>query len=151
MIDDDQIQAKLFLHPCSTHGRPISRPRSMPRGAPESSDPSRGDLARHGAQVVPEVADRRPPPKPLAVIDAVDDEPRLEHERMRDHRIMLRVSVLRDVEVLLNGSLGVGEEGPLGAHRRAEFPQSVVVIGGDRGNPGVGHGDLRIKRGRSMH
>ncbi len=78
----------------------------------------------------------------------MDDESRLEHERVRNHRIMLRVGILRDVEVLLNRSFGVGEEGPLGAHRRAELLESVVVIGGDRGNLGVCHSDLRIKRGK---
>src|SRR5580704_2737339 len=76
--------------------------------------PVGADLARHNPQVVPEVDDRRPPPEPIAVIDAVDDESRLEHECMWNHRIMLRVGVFRDVEVLLNGSVGVREEGPLG-------------------------------------
>src|SRR6202051_128545 len=44
--------------------------------------PVRTDLARHGAQVVPEVDGGRPAPEPIAVIDAVDDESRLEHEWM---------------------------------------------------------------------
>ena len=107
--------------------------------------PVRADLAGHGPQITPEVVDRGPPPKPIAVIDAVDDESRLEHERMRNHRIVLRVGVLRDIEVLLNRSIGVGEEGPLGAQRRAEFLQSVMVIGGDRDNLRVRHSDLQIK------
>src|SRR5258708_15982343 len=74
------------------------------------------DFPRHGAQVVPKIDDRRTPPEPVAVIDAVDHEARLEHERMRDHRIILGVGVLLDVEVLLNPSLGVGKERPLGPH-----------------------------------
>ena len=61
---------------------------------------------------------------------------------------MLRVGILGDVQVLLNRSFGVGEEGPLGAHRCAELLKSMVVIGGDGGNLGVGHGDFRIKRGK---
>ena len=73
------------------------------------------DFARHGAQVVPKIDDRRTPPEPVAVIDAVDHETRLEHERMRDHRIMLGVGVLLDVEILLNRSVGIGKEGPLGS------------------------------------
>jgi hypothetical protein len=48
---------------------------------------------------VPKVDDRRPPPELVAVIDAVHDEPCLEHERVRNYRIMLRVGILRDVEV----------------------------------------------------
>lgn len=38
---------------------------------------------------------------------------------MRDHRIVLGVGVLLDVEILLNGSVGVRKEGPLG------FPQGL--------------------------
>src|SRR3954447_22527623 len=37
--------------------------------------PVRADLARGGAQVVPEVGDRGPAPEPVAVVDAVDDQP----------------------------------------------------------------------------
>ena len=36
---------------------------------------------------------------------------RLEHERVRDHRIVLGVGVLLDVEVLLNRSVGVERKG----------------------------------------
>src|SRR5262249_40211802 len=53
--------------------------------------PVRTDLPRHLAQVASEVFDRRAAPEPVAVVDDVDDEPRLEHERVRDHRVVLRV------------------------------------------------------------
>ena len=128
-------------------GREVARVPSLAESG-SLQIPVGADLARHGPQVVPEVDDRGPPPEPIAVIDAVDDESRFENERVRNHRIMLRVGILHDVEVLLNRSFGVGEEGPLGAHRRAELLESVVVIGGDRGNLGVCHSDLRIKRGK---
>ena len=75
------------------------------------------------------------------------DEPRLEHERVRDHRVVLGVGVLLDVEVPLDRALGVGEERPLGADRRAELLDRVMVVGRDRGDLGVGHGDLRVERG----
>ena len=74
--------------------------------------------------------------------------PGLSTRRVRNHRIVLGVGILCDVEVLLDRSVGVGEEGPLGAQRRAELLESMVVIGGDRGNLGVCHCDLRIKRGK---
>src|ERR1700720_1514434 len=73
------------------------------------------DFARHVAQVVPKIDDRRTPPEPVAVVDAVDHEARLEHERMRDHRVMLGVGVLLDGEILLNRSGGVRKEGPYGS------------------------------------
>ncbi len=39
-----------------------------------------------------------------------------EHERVGDHRVVLRVGVFLDAEVLLNRPSGIGEEGPLGAN-----------------------------------
>src|SRR5277367_487454 len=60
--------------------------------------PVRADLTRNGAEIMPKIDDRRTPPKPVAVIDAVDHEPGLEHERMRDHRIVLGVGVLLNIE-----------------------------------------------------
>ena len=106
------------------------------------------NLACHGPQVVPEVDDRGPAPKPIAVVDAVDNKPRLEYECVRNHRIVLWVGVLLNVKILLNRSVGVGKEGPLGADRCAELLEGVVVIGGDRGNLGVCDRDLRVKRGK---
>jgi hypothetical protein len=60
------------------------------------------------AKVAPQnYFDRRPAPEPVAVVDAVDHEPGLEHERVRDHRIVVRVGVLLDVEVLLHLAAGI--------------------------------------------
>src|SRR5215203_4647887 len=109
--------------------------------------PVGADLARDSPQVVPEVDDRGAPPEPVAVVDLVDDEPGLEHERVRNHRVVVRVGVLLDVEVLLDDALRVREEWPLGADRRPEFLERVVLVGRDRGDLGVGHRDLRIGRG----
>src|SRR5271163_593245 len=104
------------------------------------------DFTRHGAQVVPKIDDRWTPPEPVAVIDAVNHEARLEHERIRDHRIVLGVGVFLDVEILLNLSLRIRKEWPLGSDGRAEFLQRMVVVGGDRGDLSVRHRDPRIKR-----
>src|SRR5580700_2917279 len=73
------------------------------------------DFARHGTQIMPKIDDRGTAPEPVAVIDAVNHEAGLEHERMRDHRIILGVGVLLDVEILLNGSVRVRKECPLGS------------------------------------
>jgi hypothetical protein len=77
----------------------------------------------------------------------VDDQPRLEHEGVRDHRVVLGVGVLGDVEVLLDRPPGIGQEGPRGADRCAELLQRVVLVGGDRDDLGVGHRDLRVVGG----
>ena len=98
------------------------------------------------AQVVPQVVDRRTAPEPVAVVDAVDDQPRLEHEGVRDHRVVVGVGVLLDVQILLDGPLGVGQERPLGADRGPELLQGVVYVGRDRRDLGVGDRDLRTGR-----
>jgi hypothetical protein len=46
--------------------------------------PVPAELACHGAQVLAEVLGRRAAPEPVAVVDAVDDQPRPEHQGVRD-------------------------------------------------------------------
>src|SRR5215468_10323610 len=81
--------------PCHSAGlpaRPGLRIRVVHRvvarvpGLPEAGCgqvPVRADLAGHLAEVVAEVLDRRPAPEPVAVVNAVDDEARLEHQGVR--------------------------------------------------------------------
>jgi hypothetical protein len=73
--------------------------------------------------------------------------PGLSHERVRDHRVVVGVGVLLDVEVLLDDAPRVGEEGPLGADRGPELLERVVLVGRDRGDLRVPDGDPRIERG----
>src|SRR4051812_13089038 len=76
-------------------GREVVRvPRVAQPGGAEV--PVRADVAHDVAQVVPEVDGRGAPPEPVAVVDAVDHKSRLEHERVRDHRVVLGVGVLLD-------------------------------------------------------
>src|SRR5215213_1343327 len=129
-------------------GREVARvPRLAQPGGAEV--PVRADLARDVAQVVPEVDGRGAAPEPVAVVDAVDHEPRLEHERVRDHRVVLGVGVLLDVQVLLDDAPWVGEERPLSADRGAELLKRVMLVGRDRRDLGVRHGDLGIE-GREL-
>src|SRR5215212_1114986 len=96
---------------------------------------------------MPEVVERRAPPEPVAVVDRVDDQPRLEHERVRDHRVVIGIGVLPDVELFLDDSARIREERPLRTDRVAELLGRVVLVGGDCGDFGVGDVDLRIVRG----
>src|SRR3954447_20883560 len=107
--------------------------------------PVRADLARCRTQVTPQVVDRRATPEPVAVVDAVDDEPRLEHQRVRNHRVVLDVGVLLDIQVLLDRPAGIGQECPLGADRQPELLQRVVVVSRDRDDLGVGNRDPRLE------
>src|SRR5215217_8717629 len=127
-------------------GRPVARvPGIAQSGGAEV--PVGADLGGDRPQVVPEVRERGTSPEPIAVVDLVDDESRLEHEGVRDHRVVLGVGVLMEVEVLLDHPSRVLEERPLGADGGAELLERVMVVGCDRGDLGVGDGDLRIVRG----
>ncbi len=55
-----------------------------------------------GAQVLPKLFDGRSAKKPVAVVDFEYNETRFEDDDMRDHRIVLGVRVLGDIEILLN-------------------------------------------------
>src|SRR2546423_13995745 len=83
--------------------------------------PIRAYLARDLAEIITKVFGRRPTPEPVAIIDFVNDQPRLKHERMRNHRDMERVSVLLDVQLLLDLASRVREESPLGPNGGAEL------------------------------
>src|SRR5215471_3042520 len=96
---------------------------------------------------MPEIDDGRATPKPVTVVDGVDDEPRLEHERVRDHRVVLGIGVLFDVEIFLDRSLRVGQEGPWGADGCAELLERMVGVGRDRDDARVRYCDLRVEGG----
>ena len=77
----------------------------------------------------------------------MNDQARLQHQRIRNHRIVLGIGVLLDVEIFLHRSLRIGQERPLGPDGRTELLQGVMVVGGDGDDLSVGHSDLRIVRG----
>src|SRR5580698_8291392 len=83
--------------------------------------PVGADLLCDSAEVVPEIGDGGTPPEPVAVVDAVNDEARLENQRVRNHWIVLGIGVLLDVEILLHNSFRIGQKRPLRADRRAEL------------------------------
>src|ERR1700674_1491575 len=70
--------------------------------------PVRTAFPQHSTQVLPKLFDGRPAKKPVTVVDLEYNQARFEHNDMRDHRIVLRVRVLGDVEILLNLSSRIG-------------------------------------------
>ena len=64
--------------------------------------PVRTAFLQHGTQVLPKLFDGRSVKKPVAVVDLEYNETRFEDDDMRDHRIVLGVLILSDVEILLN-------------------------------------------------
>src|SRR5436305_8961231 len=75
--------------------------------------PIRAYLARDLAEIITKVFGRRPTPEPVAIIDFVNDQPRLKHERMRNHRVMERVRIFLNIQVLLYLTPRIRKKGPL--------------------------------------
>src|SRR6266404_1668794 len=73
-----------------------------------SDIPVRTAFPQHSPQVLPKLFDGRSAKKPVAVIDLEYNETRFEDDDMRDHRIVLGVRVLGDLEILLNLASRIG-------------------------------------------
>src|SRR5690348_1213011 len=52
---------------------------------------------KHCAQVESKLFHRGPAEEPISIVDLVNTQARLEHQGVRDHRIMVRIGVFRDV------------------------------------------------------
>src|SRR5882672_1483202 len=70
--------------------------------------PIRTAFPEHNTQVLSKLLQRRSSKKPVAVVDLEHHETRFENDDMRNHRIVLRVRVLGDVEILLNLACRIG-------------------------------------------
>src|SRR5580704_15316625 len=57
---------------------------------------------RNGAQILAEIFHRGPAEEPVAVVDLINDEARLEHNYMWDHGIVSSVGVFGNIEIFLN-------------------------------------------------
>src|ERR1700730_10441022 len=88
----------------SDHVHPVPKQLSVPPG----NVPVRTAFLQHGTQLLPKLFDGRSTKKPVAVVDLEYDETRFEDDDMRDHRIVLGVRVLGDVEILLNLAPRIG-------------------------------------------
>jgi hypothetical protein len=104
--------------------------------------PVRPAFLGDGAQVLAEVFESGPTEKPVAVIDLVNDKPRLEDDHVRDHGIVEGIGVFGDVEIFLDHTPRVGEEGPMSADSGAIFARLSDIVGADRDEPTIG--DLKL-------
>src|SRR5712691_10160246 len=62
----------------------------------------------HNTQVLSKLLQRRSAKKPVAVVDLEHHATRFQNDDMRNHRIVIRVRVLGDVEILLNLASRIG-------------------------------------------
>jgi hypothetical protein len=94
---------------------------------PRSSELGRCDIPirpaflRNRTQILPEIFRRGAAKEPVTHVDFVDDETQFEQNRVRDHRVVIRIGLLRDIEVLLHNAPGVGEKRPVRIDPGPEF------------------------------
>src|SRR5437660_12611818 len=93
--------------------------------------PVRTAFLQHSTQVLPKLFDGRSAKKPVAVVDLEYNQTRFEDDDMRNHRIVLGVRVLGDVEILLNLSSRIGQKGPMSADAGAVLIRRKHVVGTD--------------------
>src|SRR3984893_5800338 len=77
--------------------------------------PVRPAFLGDGAQVLAEIFESGPTEKPVAIIKLVNDKAGLEDDHVRDHGIVDWIGVFGDVEIFLDHTPRVGEEGPMSA------------------------------------
>src|SRR5882672_2812475 len=112
--------------------------------------PVRTTFLQHSAQVLPKLFDGRPAKKPVAIIDLEYNETGFEDDDMRDHGIVLGVSVLGDVEIFLNNTPRVGKEGPVGIDSTAIFIRLSDIVGADCDQAAIANLDLTMELNKSF-
>jgi hypothetical protein len=81
----------------------------------------------------------------VAIVDLVDDKAGLEDDHMRDHRIVGRIRVFGDVEIFLDDTPRVGQEGPVRADTATIFVRLSDVVGTDRDKPAIANLHLTVE------
>ena len=104
----------------------------------------------HCSEVLAEFFNGGATKEPVAVIDLVNDKSRFEDDDVRDHWIVDGIGVFGDVEVFLNLSSSVGEEGPVGADTVAIFAGFGDGVGCDSDEAAISDFELAMELGEQF-
>ena len=107
--------------------------------------PIRTAFLADGSEVLAELFDGRASEEPVAIVDLVNDKDWLQHNNVRNHRIVNRISVFGDVEIFLNDAPRIGEKGPVGTHAAAIFVRLNDSVGRNRDHSTIAHLHLSIE------
>jgi hypothetical protein len=119
----------------------------LPRGFEfgGSDVPVRPAFLDDGAQVLAQIFKSGPAEEPVAIVDLIDDQTRLENNHVGDHGIVGRVSVFRDVQIFLDDAPGVGEERPVSTDSGAIFVRLGDIVGANGDKAAVGNLKLMME------
>jgi hypothetical protein len=107
-------------------------------------------LLADGTEILAEIFHYWPAEEPVAVVDLVNDQTGLEDNDVRDHRIVVRVRVFGDVEILLDDTLYVGEERPVGANPAAILIRPRDMVGADRDKSTIANLEFSMKSDKAF-
>ena len=105
---------------------------------------------RDPAQILAQLLQRRPTEKPVAIVDLVDNESRLKHERVRDHGIVRSIRIFADVEIFLNDASRVGKKRPMRADAGAVFVRFDDAVGADGHQPAISNFHLAMELNQQL-
>src|SRR5260221_14369848 len=83
--------------------------------------------------------------EPVAIVDLINDETGLEDNHMGDHRIVGRIRIFGDVEIFLDDTPRVREEGPVSTDTAAIFVRLSDVVRTDRDKPAIANLHLTME------
>jgi hypothetical protein len=81
----------------------------------------------------------------VMVVDLINDKTGLEDNHVGDHGIVGRISVFGDIEIFLDNTRWVGEEGLVGADPAAIFIRLSDIVRADRDKPAIGNLELTME------
>src|SRR3982751_791816 len=106
------------LLPCSFHLR---------RG----DIPIRPAFFDHRPQILTQIFHGRPTEEPIAHVNFVNDEAWFEHNRVRNHRVVLRIGVLGYIEFPLNDAARIRQKWPMRTDPSPEFISISDIVCAD--------------------
>src|SRR6266850_307326 len=112
--------------------------------------PVRTALPQHSTQVLPKLFEGRSAKKPVTVVDLEYNQRWFEDDDIRDHRIVLGVRVLGDVEILLNFASRIGQKGPMSADAGSVLIRRKHVVGTDSDQARVTDFHLVVKLDQTL-
>jgi hypothetical protein len=96
-------------------------------------------------QILPKLFHCRTAEIPVAVIDLMDDKAGLQHEDVRNHRIVNGIGIFGDVEIFLNDAPGIAEKWPVGADAAAVLIRLGDIVCADGDEPAIADLHLTVE------
>jgi len=93
--------------------------------------PVRSALLTHRTQVLTQLFQCGPSEEPIAAVNVVDDQIWFKDKNVGNHRIVRGIGIFGGVQILLENTTSIREEGPMCADSATVFVRFCEVIGAE--------------------